>query len=750
MLNRPLNALLSTAGTDDSGRESHHQPRLRLGILFGTLLAAFVAIGARLAVVQTQLTDEYAAEFERTTERLESIPSRDGRILSADGQVLAEDVVLYGLSVHYRWLEEPVDEGWLRQQALSRLDRAGRRDPQRVAAESAALQERRDALWRRLERATGRTPAEVTGARRAIQKRVERLYDLVERGRQADPASPAPDAERSPAAGWWETAWRTIITTLTTPPQREAVEPLVLREQLDYHRLLWDIPLATAVEIESHPERYPGTRVESRTRRIYPQGSAAAHVVGYRAPLGDDAIAARRRDFPRGDPLDYRSGDRQGRSGLEQSYERHLRGLRGERRLVFNRRGEIVRNEVLREPRYGRDLLLSLHLSLQQACEQLLDEQLAGGHADPTTGAPLPVPPGGALVAIDVRTGAILASASAPRFDLGTLVDADRVNWAQTLADPRKPLFHRAAAMTLPPGSVFKAVSAVALLESGRLDPERPFHCQGFLDQPERYRCFVFRHFGVGHGDVDLAAALARSCNVYFFSAARRIGPEPLCDWADRFGFGRPTGIDLPGEAAGQVPPNFETERAVTQTGKRRPVSSATLQLAIGQSTLTATPLQVARMMAAIANGGRLVTPRLAESSGPAALSPSPESALPSVAAIDSVPIPGLSPRTLHWVQSGLQQVVSHPQGTGYKTVRLDSVSIAGKTGTAEAGGGRPDHAWFAGYVPAERPRIAFVVVLEHAGSGGQAAGPVAREFVEALLALGLLDTPALSGPAAN
>jgi penicillin-binding protein 2 len=375
----------------------------------------------------------------------------------------------------------------------------------------------------------------------------------------------------------------------------------------------------------------------------------------------------------------------------------------------------------------------------------LLDEQLREEHTDEVNGKPLPLPPGGAIVAIDVRTGAILAAASAPRFDLKLFSGGGAEEWEKTTTDPRKPLFHRAAEMALPPGSVFKVASAVAFLESGRLDPEHVFHCQGFLDTPERYRCFTFRNFGVGHGDVTLVDALARSCNVYFFDTARRIGPAPLHDWATRFGFGQKTGVDLPVESAGNLP-GLPASR---QSKAKLRASGETLQLAIGQARLTATPLQIARFIAAIANGGRLVTPRLADAAGLATVN-SADAVDNSSSMSDAPQIAGLSSRSLEWVRMGLRQVVAHPQGTGYKTVRLQGISIAGKTGTAEPGQGRPDHAWFAGYVPADRPRIAFVVVLEHAGSGGHAAGPVAREFVQALVALGVLDGPPPAAPAAN
>ena len=166
--------------------------------------------------------------------------------------------------------------------------------------------------------------------------------------------------------------------------------------------------------------------------------------------------------------------------------------------------------------------------------------------------------------------------------------------------------------------------------------------------------------------------------------------------------------------------------------------------LAIGQSRLTVTPLQMARVMAAIANDGFLVTPHLVQSFGPARLMEGEDS--PRLAIPEPRPIPGLTEGTLARVREGLEMVVAHPKGTGYKTVRMSEVKIAGKTGTAEVGGGRPDHAWFAGYVPADRPKYAFAIVLEHAGSGGKNAGPVARRTVETLLALGLVQGPEVRG----
>jgi penicillin-binding protein 2 len=256
----------------------------------------------------------------------------------------------------------------------------------------------------------------------------------------------------------------------------------------------------------------------------------------------------------------------------------------------------------------------------------------------------------------------------------------------------------------------------------------------------------VFRHYAVGHGSVDLGDALCRSCNVYFFTAARRAGPQPVVAWAEKLGLGQPTGIDLPAEAAGHLPrrTGSVSDRSV------RWYPGDTLGLAIGQSSLTVTPLQMARVMAAIANGGELVTPHLVASGGPVAIDAATGvlDARPVFAHPEPTPIPGLSEETLAAIRAGLYRVVHDPQGTGYHSVRLPEVAIAGKTGTAEVGGGQPDHAWFAGYAPADHPRIAFAVVLEHGGSGGKVAGPVAREFVKSLLESGLIGpTNAVAGP---
>jgi penicillin-binding protein 2 len=275
--------------------------------------------------------------------------------------------------------------------------------------------------------------------------------------------------------------------------------------------------------------------------------------------------------------------------------------------------------------------------------------------------------------------------------------------------------------MALPPGSTFKTVTALALLDSQTVKPDEPFECQGYLHRPDRQRCELFIRQGIGHGPVTLSDALMMSCNVYFFHFAEKMGPRPLIDWAERLGFGHPTGVDLPGEASGALP-SPELQRT---KGTKWRVSDTQL-LAIGQGTLTATPLQIVRMMAAVANGGRIVTPRIrGQGTGDG------ERGAGEVAF--------RSGGTLRSVREGLRRVVSDPRGTGHATVYLESTAIAGKTGTAEIGEEHESHAWFAGYAPADAPKFAFVIVLEHGGDAATAASPLAKRLVLRMEQLGLL-----------
>lgn len=780
MRNRPTPMFESgSARAGGSAFDVDAEPGVRLVWLFVAMTLPLLVVAGRLIHLQGFVAEGFAVETRHEVESVEDIPATNGRILASDGTVLALDDERHQLLVHFRWLEEPPNESWLRHEAMSRLSRSERRDKTNIEQGKVEVLARRNALWQSLAELTEQRLEKLAELRGRVQQRVERIYRLVDERRgvhqaneqdSARRASEGSSLDRDPdnptlarRAGLVEQAWNVVKHELTTTPTRERRETLRIPEQSDYHLLLDDVPLEIVAEIETHPEQYPGVRSGVTSRRVYPLGRVAPHLVGYRGEIDTDELKARHERFPNGDPLDYQPGDSIGRSGIEQSYEHALRGVRGQRKIVRDRHGTIVRTEVIRPSKPGRDVVLNFSVPLQERATALLEETVEAN--TPQDGQVGNLPHGGCIVAIDVRTGAVLAAAVAPTFDVNDFLSGSEDVRQTLLSDTRRPMFPRATQMELPPGSVFKAVSAVAALQSGRIDPDRQIECIGYLKDPNKLRCYHSQaHYGT-----DLTMALARSCNVYFFKAAQTLGPQPLVHWADEFGFGERTGVDLPGERRGHVPrpperePKGRTKESspielvsasdalrpaspwderdssrtaqATSRTKREPwYDGDTLGLAIGQSRLTVTPLQIARLMAAVANDGWLVTPHVARELNAVGQAEASVTIEP-----ERHRLRDLSEGTLARVREGLEQVVAHPQGTGFKHVRLKEIAIAGKTGTAEIGGGRADHAWFAGYVPADRPRVAFVVVLEQAGSGGKVAGPVAKRFVELLLEQGLI-----------
>ena len=713
--------------------------RRRMRICLVGVVVLMIGVFGR--AVQLEVTEgaAFRSEAANPLVRRHSLPGVRGRILARNGTVLACDKEVLALAVHYRWLEEPAHPRWLRWTARSRLSRTGRKRPERVAAEEARVLAERAELGRRLARLSGLTDQEWDRRARRIQARVERIAESVNRRREAqwDRRADRPSSSRVPEAGASGSFFGktrdfvvdVLRASMDQPPQR-----ITVAEELDYHVIVEDVPLGLVAEVEADPQRYPCVKVVQRPRRAYPAGRLAAHVLGHLGPVGRKELAEDE------GPDAYHPEDRVGRMGIELGYEPLLRGRRGLAEELTDRSGRVLSSYRRREPEVGRDLVVTLDPPLQQAAERLLESALDRR----TILSPDAVPAGGAIVVMDVHSGEILAAASAPGFDPNLFAVARGSEVSDVLGDPAHPLFDRAAKMAIPPGSVFKTVGAAALLESAAVDPDERFFCRGYLHDPDRWRCAIYVRHGVGHGEMTLTDALAESCNVYFFHHLGRLGSEPLVKWASRFGFGSATGLDLPGESSGTLPTPANIRRLEGHAWR----AADTQLLAIGQGSLSATPLQVVRMMAAVANGGLLVTPHVVRALGLPALDDGRSATELDDPADDPIqvapprPIPGLSEATLSAIREGLERVVSDPCGTAYSTVRLDSVRIAGKTGTAQTGPGRDDHAWFAGYVPADKPKLALVVVLEHAGDAAEAAGPVTQRLVRQMQELGYLDTP--------
>lgn len=675
-------------------------PRRRLRVCLLGFTAMLLAVFARAAQLEVSQGDGFRQQALRPIERETVLPAPRGRILARDGTVLAADRTVAAVAVEYRWLQNPPDPRWLRSMARARLTKIQRKDAKRMAAETARVLAEREAAMQRLARVCGVAPDQWAARSHKIQARVERISDIANRRRQSAAAKPAEKADDS-----WAARVRRLLLEEPPPPK------IIVKEELEHHVMAEDVPPEATAEIERHADRYPGAKIVSLTRRAYAQGTLAAHVLGHLGQSDEDE-----------------SNRLVGRAGVERQYEAVLQGHPGVSVNQVDRRGRVLTSYCRQDPAAGRDVRLTLDAKLQRTAEELLQSALrrkkgpAETKTTTNTETKTPDPFSGAVAVVDVRDGALRAAASMPTFDPNLFSQNDSDKIAAVLADPASPLFDRVCRMAIPPGSTFKTLTAIALLESKTIASETPFSCQGYLHTPERQRCELFIQQGIGHGEISLADALAQSCNVYFFHFAEQMGPGPLVDWASRFGFGRPTGVDLPGEAAGTLP----SPENIGRLDDRKWRPSDTQSLAIGQGFLTATPLQVACMMAAVANGGRRVVPHVAEDEIAGEGDRSSEIAGPRLA-------------TLQAVREGLLRVVADPRGTAHGTVYLESTAVAGKTGTAETGVDRASHAWFAGYAPAENPKVAFVVVLEHGGDAATAAGPVAKRLVLQMEQLGLL-----------
>ena len=454
-----------------------------------------------------------------------------------------------------------------------------------------------------------------------------------------------------------------------------------------------DLEPSLAMALEERRIEWPGLVVLPTPRRRYPLGAAEGAVVGYLGLVDPQALRMLK-------PYGYTLRDWVGKSGVERLYDAALHGTNGGVQVEVDHKGRLVRQIGLKPPVRGKDITVTVDAALQQHSYRLLDGRR------------------GAVLIMALETGELLAAVSSPGFDPEAFVDPDRDEAVERyLADEDRPLFNRAVAGAVPPGSVFKLVTAYAGLVSRKASTTTTYVCPGhFLLGGITFDCW----FSAGHGPQTLVEALAHSCNVFFYQWGLRVGPEGIAATARQFGFGQPSRVDWPGEAAGLVPDPLWKRLHRHQKWYR----GETANLAIGQGSLLVTPMQVLRMTALVALDGRAPQPHLLK-------------------AIENHPVGVPPPTTLSMdrqalaaIRSGMEAVVASERGTG-RLAYVAGLPAAGKTGTAQAGAG-PSHAWFCGYAPAARPRVAVVVFVEHGGTGGEVAAMLAGQLFEALLVKGV------------
>jgi penicillin-binding protein 2 len=487
-----------------------------------------------------------------------------------------------------------------------------------------------------------------------------------------------------------------------------------------------DVPQRLVYYLYENQEDFPGVDVEQAFLREYPQGDVGAHLFGYVGEVNEDQLEDQRY---RGVDL----GDRVGQAGLEFEYDRFLRGRNGASRVEVDALGRLRQQLAERRPEQGRQLRLSVDLDVQRAGQDAL-----GGAA-------------GGFAVMNVRNGQVVALGSSPSFDPNLFSKAIRPSDFERLNSDEagRPLFNRAIQGGYPTGSTFKLITAAAALEGGLVTPEEPVNDGGSLTVGG----VTFKNAGdVVNGVIDLRQALSVSSDVYFYLLgleANNTGDGNLIqDWAKRLGFGRETGIDLPQDEPGLVPTQryrnqqfAQYERCVREEDPtpdelafgecgffNRPWSAGdNVNLSVGQGDLAASPMQLAVAYAAIANGGKIVRPRLGQRIEDSAGRPLQELEATVPRRVD------VSATHRAAILDGLRAAASEPGGTSADVFAGFEIPIAGKTGTAEKGAGRADQSWYAALAPYPDPKYVVVTTFEQGGFGAETAAPAARQILAEL-----------------
>jgi penicillin-binding protein 2 len=458
-------------------------------------------------------------------------------------------------------------------------------------------------------------------------------------------------------------------------------------------RLKGGLSTSEVARLEEKRTHLPGLLIEEEPLRVYPFGNLASHVLGY---IGEISLLEMS-DLGES----YMAGDLVGKYGVEAACQRYLKGTNGGLEVEVDANGRQVKLRGRRPPLAGNRVVLTIDRRLQARCEELLGDR------------------GGAIVVMGAKTGEILAMATSPRFDPNWFA-AGRITtprWQKLINDPRSPLQNRATQALYSPGSVFKIVTASAALETGELTADKTYECAGvFMIKVWPYRCW---NEIVGHGWLTVEQALVHSCDIFFYKTGLALKVDLMAKYAEMFGFGEVTGIDLPGEKSGHVPTRAWKERIFHLPW----FPGNTVQLSIGQGYLISTPLQLVQLFDLTAMQGRAMRPHV----------------LKRVENLAGQPVQEISPQvsrrisiaksTWDLVRRGLWGCVNYRSGTGYRA-HLPNLSVSGKTSTIQNPHGE-DHAAFGAWAPSEDPEVVVVTFIEHGLAGGTLAALLSRSVLE-------------------
>lgn len=466
-----------------------------------------------------------------------------------------------------------------------------------------------------------------------------------------------------------------------------------------------DISKNSVAQIEELKSELYGVNIISVPQRYYVSDNFACHIIGYVSKINTD-------EYNNSKDEGYTINSMIGKSGIEESMEKYLKGVDGVKKVVTDSLGNVSSEQIITEASSGKDVTLTIDYRIQNVVENALKNTLwnlqTGGYGK----EPIYEAQSGSCVVLDVETGEVLAIASYPEYNINSFVDGiSSSEWNSLISDAQKPMFNRAISGTYSPGSTYKMLMGIAGLESGGIYVDEYYTDPGEYPYAYKPKCWIYTAHQITHGSINLAGALKGSCNCYFYEVGRRIGIANIVEWAKNFGLGSKTGIELSGEAKGNIAGDGVNEWSLGDT----------LSASIGQNTNLFTPIQLANYISTIANGGTLNKVSLIKNVGDD-INSVPLSELTNYTkeftGVDFQPRNlEIDPSYINAIKEGMYAVTTENGGTAADIFADSRVEVAGKTGTAQVASGA-NNAIFVGFAPYNNPKIAVVAIVEHGGEG--------------------------------
>ena len=474
----------------------------------------------------------------------------------------------------------------------------------------------------------------------------------------------------------------------------------------------------SVAQIEEQKSKLYGFNIVSVPQRYYISDDFACHILGYVSKINTT-------EYSKLKDGGYTINSMIGKAGVEESMENYLKGIDGVKKVVTDSLGNVTSETVTKEAESGNNVTLTIDYRIQNVVENALKSTLQNLQSGALSKNPIPEAQSGSCVVLDVETGEVLAMASYPIYNINSFVNGIKTEqWNSLINDVQKPMFNRAISGTYSPGSTYKMLMGIAGLEAGGITVDELYTDPGIYPYAYQPKCWIYTAHHITHGTINLAGALKGSCNSYFYEVGRRIGIEEIVKWAKNFGLGQKTGIELSGEASGNI----------AGDGAKTWSLGDTLSASIGQSTNLFTPIQLANYISAIANGGTLNKVSLIKNVG---------NDIKSVSLSDvanySKEFTGVDFKTkelnidssyINAIKEGMYAVTTETGGTAADIFADSKVEVAGKTGTAQVSSGA-NNAIFVGFAPYDNPKIAVVAIVEH-GDEGYYLAPMVKEITNA------------------